>query len=237
MAEEKEEAPNQEKPVEVVVEPVKEKSTETKKNSTTRPLGFWASIVALVLAGLYLLRSILTTWVGIASVVNNAQNNNAKISTANIVGDFFFAVFGAAGFVIVLLIGLRALKKSQASQSAFAEFGLLYFSIGLLTFVNSVTSLACFDNGWRNSYGLVASAAMAVLGIICFQRKDGGVLETEILFYIASGLATTISAFSFPDAYTAGWAAFYDVSHSIAPLAFYVLATLSVIFEERKVAK
>jgi len=237
MAEEKNETPNQEKPVEVVVEPAKEKPAATKKNPTTRPLGLWASIVALVFAGLYLLRSILTTWVGIASVVYNVQNNNNKISTANIVGDFFFAVFGAVGFVIVLLIGLRALKKSQASQSVFAEFGLLYFSIGLLTFVNSVTSLACFDNGWRNSYGLVASIAMAVLGIICYQRKDGSVLETEILFYIASGLATTISAFSFPDAYTSGWAAFYDVSHSVVPLAFYVLATLTVVFEERKVTK
>lgn len=220
------------------VEPIEVKSTPVKAEPVQkRPLGYWASIVTLIFAAFYLIRAILTIIVGTEAIVNNAKGANPATPIQEIVGEYLLAALGIAGFVLLLIGGLRALKKSKEPSSPFALFALIYFWIGLITAMNAVITLVCFGLGWRNFYDIFAAVAVAVIGMILYQRKDATILENQILFYVASGLASTVSALNFNNSLNSGWYSLYDFSHGLIPLVLYVLAVLSVIFEERQQAK
>jgi magnesium-transporting ATPase (P-type) len=216
-------------PVVVEAEPV-------TKGSGKRPFGYWGSILVLVFAGLYLVQAVWTLARAIQALVGNA-NGNPTMSTMNMVGEFIFTGIGVAGFVLLLLSGLKALKKSKEPASVFADFGFIYFWIGLIVCLMAVTSLVTFGFDWKNAYGIPVAVASMVLGLICHQRKDGTILENQILFYVASGLISSVSALNLGGSFKSGWYSIYDVSHSMVPFAFYVVAVLSVVFEERKSAK
>jgi hypothetical protein len=227
---------DEEKKEVVKAEPVKESEAHSGSSSGSpkRVLSYWASIVSLIFAALYLLRVILTFISGAKALSENASGATPATPTKEISGEFLLGFLGIAGFVLLLIYGLRALKKCQKSSSPFAEFSLLYFAIGLVTCLNAIITLVCFGTAWRSFYDVFASAALAVIGIILYERKDGTILKNQILFYVASGIASTLSALNFENSLNSDWHSFYDFSHGFIPLVFYVLAVLSVVFEERR---
>jgi hypothetical protein len=217
--------------------PVNEPAVSEKPSPKQRPLGMWASILALVFAGLYVIRAILTICSGSAYIINNVNNSSDPVAINVIVGEYLLAALSIFGFVVLLISGLHALKKTQVPSSPFVDFSLLYFWIGLLVCANSLVSLICFGFDGNLVFDLIVGVAVAVLGYYDYAKKDGTLLENQIIFYVASGLAFTVGSVALPGSFQTGWYAFYDIPHAFVPLAFYVLCVLSVIFEEKKAAK
>jgi hypothetical protein len=202
-----------------------------EQEKTKRPLGLAASILALVFAFLYAVQAVLTIVAG-CETLQAYHENQATMS--NVVGEFLFTVTALAAFVLLLLYSLRALKKVQSPSSPFAELSLLYFWIGIFVILGSIITLTCFGMGWKTIVILFAGIVLSALGFLCYQRGDGTILENQILFFIASGFGFLVGILNLTSAFNSGWYSLYDASHALVPMAFYVLSTLSVIFEEKE---